>query len=544
MTPGAVSARLSSTSAVTLASVKLHISIFTATIDSLTDKVVHSEVLNCGSYSDSDSSQSEGGTRYQNIKGAVALGIRKAYKAVPKNGLLQKAKDYLKRQHIESTSKDVQHQGANVEAVKSMSSSSMLPPAPPAPSQSQHLSNGSSSNSRVNNDVEDSNSTVNLNDDSMMVLSQSVDALHTVGTAPGSDALDHQVRTLFVSGLPLDTKSRELYLLFRSFKPVGFVTFETREQAEHALNELQGIKFDPEGSQHMRLEFARSNTKVTKPKWPPGFPLVPGAVNGFSFLPAAGNPAGLSPIGQQAGFQGVLPPNFLPHLPGCKSIFFKGLFFFFGCGLTTVSNFVVDPATMALIAANDASQWAANPHFGYDTSGLFASFGAPATLLQASNFRPILPMNANGTTPTSQSGSNQVANQLHLVHAALQVQNALGLVNSGNNNGNGSSTAFTQSTAGATPQGSSPTGSIISNGNTSQSAYSALQNQQQFMAANNAVQQHQQNQQRQQQAAFVAAAASVGLPAGLLPGMLSGLATSSTLKDDHNQNGSSVAMPF
>lgn len=42
---------------------------------------------------------------------------------------------------------------------------------------------------------------------------------------------------------------------------------------------------------------------------------------------------------------------------------------------------------MALIAANDASQWAANPHFGYDTSGLFASFGAPATLLQASNFR-------------------------------------------------------------------------------------------------------------------------------------------------------------
>ncbi|VUZ39704.1 unnamed protein product, partial [Hymenolepis diminuta] len=534
-----VSARLSSTSAVTLASVKLHILIFTATIDSLTDKVVHSEVLNCGSYSDSDSSQSEGGTRYQKTKGAVALGIRKAYKAVPKNGLLQKAKDYLKRQHIESTSKDVQHQGANVEAVESMSSSSMLPPAPPAPSQSQHLSNGSSSNSRVNNDVDDSNGTVNLNDDSMMVLSQSVDALHTVGTAPGSDALDHQVRTLFVSGLPLDTKSRELYLLFRSFKgylsstlkpagkngkltaPVGFVTFETREQAEHALNELQGIKFDPEGNQHMRLEFARSNTKVTKPKWPPGFPLVPGAVNGFSFLPAAGNPAGLSPIGQQAGFQGVLPPNFLPHLPG------------------------FDPTAMALIAANDASQWAANPHFGYDTSGLFASFGAPATLLQASNFRPILPMNANGTTPTSQSGSNQVANQLHLVHAALQVQNALGLVNSGNNNGNGSSTAFTQSTAGATPQGSSPTGSIISNGNTSQSTYSALQNQQQqFMAANNAVQQHQQNQQRQQQAAFAAAAASVGLPAGLLPGMLSGLATSSTLKDDHNQNGSSVAMPF
>lgn len=26
------------------------------------------------------------------------------------------------------------------------------------------------------------------------------------------------------------------------------------------------MKFDPDGNQHMRLEFARSNTKVTKPK--------------------------------------------------------------------------------------------------------------------------------------------------------------------------------------------------------------------------------------------------------------------------------------
>lgn len=34
----------------------------------------------------------------------------------------------------------------------------------------------------------------------------------------GSFMFQHQVRTLFVSGLPLDTKSRELYLLFRGFK--------------------------------------------------------------------------------------------------------------------------------------------------------------------------------------------------------------------------------------------------------------------------------------------------------------------------------------
>lgn len=59
-----------------------------------------------------------------------------------------------------------------------------------------------------------------------------------------------QVRTLFVSGLPLDCKPRELYLLFRACNgyessllkvtnkngklssPVGFVTFVTRQDAD------------------------------------------------------------------------------------------------------------------------------------------------------------------------------------------------------------------------------------------------------------------------------------------------------------------------
>ncbi|OQR73174.1 hypothetical protein BIW11_09903, partial [Tropilaelaps mercedesae] len=66
-----------------------------------------------------------------------------------------------------------------------------------------------------------------------------------------------QVRTLFVSGLPMDAKPRELYLLFRAYKgyegsllkvtskngktssPVGFVTFSTRAGAEAAKQELQ-----------------------------------------------------------------------------------------------------------------------------------------------------------------------------------------------------------------------------------------------------------------------------------------------------------------
>eukprot|EP00058_Branchiostoma_floridae_P006919 XP_002592407.1 hypothetical protein BRAFLDRAFT_118420 [Branchiostoma floridae] len=87
------------------------------------------------------------------------------------------------------------------------------------------------------------------------------------------------VRTLFVSGLPMDAKPRELYLLFRAYKgyegsllkvttkqPVGFVTFESRAGAEAAKQALQGVRFDPDMPQTLRLEFAKANTKVQKPK--------------------------------------------------------------------------------------------------------------------------------------------------------------------------------------------------------------------------------------------------------------------------------------
>jgi hypothetical protein len=98
---------------------------------------------------------------------------------------------------------------------------------------------------------------------------------------------EDEVRTLFVSGLPMDAKPRELYLLFRAYEgyensllkvtskngktssPVGFVTFHTRAGAEAAKQDLQqGVKFDPDMPQTIRLEFAKSNTKVSKPKQP------------------------------------------------------------------------------------------------------------------------------------------------------------------------------------------------------------------------------------------------------------------------------------
>lgn len=112
-------------------------------------------------------------------------------------------------------------------------------------------------------------------------LSQSMDSVNTAVSVTGEE----EVRTLFVSGLPMDTKPRELYLLFRAYEgyegsllkvtskngktasPVGFVTFASRASAEAAKQDLQqGVRFDPDLPQTIRLEFAKSNTKVSKPK--------------------------------------------------------------------------------------------------------------------------------------------------------------------------------------------------------------------------------------------------------------------------------------
>merc|ERR1712154_386439 len=112
-------------------------------------------------------------------------------------------------------------------------------------------------------------------------LSQSLDSVNTAVSVAGGE----EVRTLFVSGLPMDTKPRELYLLFRAYEgyegsllkvtskngktasPVGFVTFSSRASAEAAKQDLQqGVRFDPDLPQTIRLEFAKSNTKVSKPK--------------------------------------------------------------------------------------------------------------------------------------------------------------------------------------------------------------------------------------------------------------------------------------
>ncbi|VEL24118.1 unnamed protein product [Protopolystoma xenopodis] len=80
----------------------------------------------------------------------------------------------------------------------------------------------------------------------------------------------------------------------------------------------QGVKFDPDGNQHMRLEFARSNTKVTKPKL-----SNPSILAGFGLGPhqtaGPGTLVGLGPAGAAAGLSGLvagLPPGLFPQLTG------------------------------------------------------------------------------------------------------------------------------------------------------------------------------------------------------------------------------------
>ncbi|XP_005172478.1 RNA-binding protein with multiple splicing isoform X2 [Danio rerio] len=80
---------------------------------------------------------------------------------------------------------------------------------------------------------------------------------------------EEQVRTLFVSGLPMDIKPRELYLLFRPFQ--GY------EGSLIKFTSKQGVRFDPDVPQTLRLEFAKANTKMSRRNSNPAARLSAGA---------------------------------------------------------------------------------------------------------------------------------------------------------------------------------------------------------------------------------------------------------------------------
>lgn len=381
----------------------------------------------------------------------------------------------------------------------------------------------------------------NLNEDSMMVLSQSIDSIHTIGTNNGVDGIEHQVRTLFVSGLPLDAKPRELYLLFRGFKgylsstlkpagkngkltaPVGFVTFELRDHAEEAMAKLQGVKFDPEGNQHLRLEFARSNTKVTKPKT-----MLPS--NGFlNHAQLSGsqstNPQSLSGLNSPhlatvVSLNGCCPANFVPTSLSRMITNLQGPIFspiqLAGSALDHGGgNIFVPPAdantaaaaAAAAAAAVPTAQWAPIPGLSnmvsaYDSAAYLSS---AAGLLQGIGFRALIPGNINSTNFNIPS----TVPSLQMVQAAIAHANvaaaALNSMNSSNVTGCGSLTSpiqtvgqsqMNQSTS-SSSSGSSPATSSALSCNVTGTNFQSIQHQSQI---NSFVAQFQQHQQQQQQA--------------------------------------------
>ncbi|XP_072447414.1 RNA-binding protein with multiple splicing 2-like [Chiloscyllium punctatum] len=95
---------------------------------------------------------------------------------------------------------------------------------------------------------------------------------------PQTDEADsEEVHVLSINSLPMNIKSRELYLLFPSFKeyagslvkltskqPVGFVTLDS--SAEAVKNALNSILFDPENPQTLWVEFVKVNKMIAKSK--------------------------------------------------------------------------------------------------------------------------------------------------------------------------------------------------------------------------------------------------------------------------------------
>lgn len=79
------------------------------------------------------------------------------------------------------------------------------------------------------------------------------------------------MRTLWLSGFPLDVKHREIHNLFRPYrgyedsilKPngVAFVTFTSHEAAVAAKSDITGLHFDPDGTDVLKVEFAKQNSK-------------------------------------------------------------------------------------------------------------------------------------------------------------------------------------------------------------------------------------------------------------------------------------------
>ncbi|CAG9536009.1 unnamed protein product [Cercopithifilaria johnstoni] len=222
------------------------------------------------------------------------------------------------------------------------------------------------------------------------------------------------VRTLFVSGLPMDAKQRELYLLFRSCRgyensllritqskdggiasPVGFVTFSSVEDADIAMKALQSVLFDPTTGHKIRLEKAKSNTKVSKPKQisPPLAVLPPPtSVTAAAFSPgvlqaaAAAVAASAAPSPQSI----FAPPPSIPAPTSHRQDFINA-----ACindpqlaHILNENHFLLNSVPQFAVAAAAAAAAASQPPFLLPPAAAAIAAGLPLPPVGAANVSP------------------------------------------------------------------------------------------------------------------------------------------------------------
>jgi len=136
-----------------------------------------------------------------------------------------------------------------------------------------------------------------------------------------------EVRTLFISGFPEDTKEREIHNLFRFFTgyegcmlnskdgkaPVAFVSFVDKNAALHAIRMVQSMQFDPASPHTLRVDFAKANSKTKRFGHDPQYSFAPGGIDPRSAYPYdvyARDPAyaAAAPYWYQMGRDPAAPP--------------------------------------------------------------------------------------------------------------------------------------------------------------------------------------------------------------------------------------------
>ncbi|VDK77830.1 unnamed protein product [Litomosoides sigmodontis] len=260
------------------------------------------------------------------------------------------------------------------------------------------------------------------------------------------------VRTLFVSGLPMDAKQRELYLLFRSCRgyensllritqskdggiasPVGFVTFSSVEDADIALKALQSVLFDPTTGHKIRLEKAKSNTKVSKPKQQISPPLAvlppPTSVAAAAFPPcvlqaaAAAVAASAAPPPQSV----FAPPPSIPASTSHRQDLLTA-----ACisdpqlaHILNENHFLLNSMPQFAAAAAAAAAAASQPPFLLPSAAAAIAAGLPLPPVATANVSPAPFLQPNAAVAAQLTAATQHVTAAQLNAAAMSSANAV-----------------------------------------------------------------------------------------------------------------------